>query len=48
MVENLNRLTFSHFGKVLRDTLPHRGFPQGEEWTESVQHFKASDARFLS
>ena len=47
MVENLNRLTFSHFGKVLRDTLPHRGFPQGEEWTESVQHFKASDARFF-
>lgn len=47
MVENLNRLTFSRFGKVLRDTLPHRGFPQGEEWTESVQHFKASDAHFL-
>lgn len=47
MVENLNRLTFSRFGKVLRDTLPHRGFPQGEEWTESVQHFKASDAHFF-
>lgn len=47
MVENLNRLTFSRFGRVLRDTLPRRGFPQGEEWTESVQHFEVSDARFF-
>ena len=47
MVENLNRLTFSHFGKILRDTLPNRGFPSGEEWTESVRRFTAADARFL-
>lgn len=47
MVENLNRLTFSRFGKILRDSLPNRGFPSGEEWVESVRHFTAADARFF-
>lgn len=47
MVENLNRLTFSRFGKILRDSLPNRGFPSGEDWTESVRRFTAADARFL-
>ena len=35
MVENLNRLTFSRFGKILRDSLPNRGFPEGDAWTET-------------
>ena len=47
MVENLNRLTFSHFGKILRDTLPHRGFPTGDAWIESVRYYSVSDAHFF-
>ena len=47
MVENLNRLTFSRFGKILRDSLPNRGFPEGDAWTETVRRFTAADARFF-
>ena len=39
MVENLNKQTFSAFGKVLSDTLPNRGFPKGDEWKEKVCYF---------
>ena len=41
MVENLNRLSFAPFGKVLRDSLPNRGFPKGDAWTETVQYYSA-------
>ena len=41
MVENLNKLTFSGYGRVLRDSLPNRGFPSGAQWQESVQYFSA-------
>ena len=47
MVENLNKQTFSAFGKVLSDTLPNRGFPKGDEWKEKVCYFSISDAHFL-
>lgn len=36
MIENLNRRTFAGFGRILRDRLPNRGFPQGEGWTEEL------------
>ena len=28
VIRNLNKLTFSRYGKVLQDRLPNRGFPQ--------------------
>lgn len=43
MISNLNKQSFSPFGNVLRDSLPHRGFPQGEEYTEFVRYFSISD-----
>ena len=35
MIRNLNKLTFSGYGKVLQDRLPNRGFPQGDTWQET-------------
>ncbi len=46
MVENLNKLTFAGYGKVLRDTLPNRGFPKGDAWVESVKYFSAGTLHF--
>ena len=46
MVENLNKLTFSGYGRVLRDSLPNRGFPSGAQWQESVQYFSAEGLCF--
>ncbi len=46
MIENLNRQTFAGFGRVLRDRLPNRGFPQGEEWTEEFCRFTAEERFF--
>ena len=46
MVENLNRLTFSAYGKILRDSAPNRGFPRGDEWQESIQYYNASSPFF--
>ena len=31
MIENLNKQSFAPFGKVLRDSLPNRGFPKGDD-----------------
>lgn len=47
MVENLNKLTFSGFGKVLRNSLPNRGFPSGDGWEESVQYFSVASMTFF-
>ena len=46
MVENLNKLTFAGYGKILRDTLPNRGFPKGDAWVESVKYFSAGTQHF--
>ena len=48
MVENLNKLTFSGYGRVLRDSLPNRGFPSGAQWQESVQYFSAEGCAFTA
>lgn len=48
MIENLNKLSFSAFGKILRDSLPNRGFPQGNDWTERVRYFTRADGQFHS
>lgn len=47
MIENLNRQTFSAYGKILCDTLPDRGFPKGGEWTEAVCSFTAGQSNFV-
>lgn len=39
MIENLNKQAFAPYGKILRDGLPQHGFPQGEEWVQSVCSF---------
>ena len=31
MIQNLNKQSFAAFGKVLRDSMPNRGFPKGAE-----------------
>lgn len=46
MVENLNKQTFSSYGRILRDSLPNRGFPKGEDWVESVRYFTADELYF--
>ena len=47
MIENLNRQTFSGCGKILRDSLPNRGFPKGDDWSESVRYFSAKEPCFF-
>ena len=37
MIRNLNKLTFSRYGKVLQDRLPNRGFPQEPGWREELR-----------
>ena len=44
MIENLNKQTFAPFGKILRDSLPNRGFPKGDEWKYSSFWYKDFDA----
>ena len=34
MIRNLNKLTFSAYGKILQERQPNHGFPKGEEWLE--------------
>lgn len=46
MIENLNKQTFAPFGKILRDSLPNRGFPKGDEWIEAVHYFNAGELYF--
>lgn len=46
MIENLNRQTFAGLGRILRDRLPNRGFPQGEGWTEELCSYTAGERWF--
>lgn len=46
MIQNLNKQSFAGFGKILRDSLPNRGFPRGDAWVESV-HYYASEELFF-
>lgn len=39
MIQNLNKQSFAGFGKILRDSLPNRGFPKGDAWVEKVRYF---------
>ena len=43
MIENLNKQSFSPFGKILRDSLPNRGFPKGDDCVERVHYFSAEE-----
>lgn len=46
MIENLNKQSFAPYGKILRDTLPNRGFPKGDEFEESFRYYSADDRYF--
>ena len=46
MIENLKKQAFSPYGTILRDSLPHRGFPKGDEWLESVRYFTTKELFF--
>lgn len=46
MIENLNRQTFRDYGRILRDRLPNRGFPQEDGWTETVSCYTTDDLHF--
>ena len=46
MIQNLNKQSFANFGKVLRDSMPNRGFPKGAEWTEKVRYFSREELFF--
>ena len=48
MIENLNKQTFSNFGKILRDSLPNRGFPTGDAYTERIQALSAGPDCYFS
>lgn len=48
MIENLNKQTFSSFGKILRDSLPNRGFPGGTEHHETIRAVTAGPAHYFS
>ena len=43
MIKNLNKQSFAPFGKVLRDSLPNRGFPKGDDYVERVHYFSAGE-----
>lgn len=47
MIQNLNKQSFSAYGKILRDSLPNRGFPKGDDRTESVNYINAEDVCFF-
>lgn len=46
MIENLNRQGFAPFGKILRDSLPNRGFPQNDDWIEAVSYRSSDDQAY--
>lgn len=46
MIQNLNKQSFNDFGKILRDSLPNRGFPKGDAWIEKVRYFSDSEPFF--
>lgn len=46
MIENLNRQAFGEYGTILRDSLPYRGFPKGDDWMETVRYYSASELFF--
>ncbi|MBE6927710.1 MAG: AraC family transcriptional regulator [Ruminococcaceae bacterium] len=46
MIGNLNKQAFGAFGSILRDSLPNRGFPKGDEWYETVRYFSSKELFF--
>lgn len=46
MIENLNKQSFSDYGRILRDSMPHRGFPKGDDYIEMVHYFTEQDKFF--
>lgn len=48
MIENLNKQTFSTYGKILRDSLPNRGFPSSPDYRETIHAVTAGTARYFS
>ncbi len=46
MIQNLNKQSFSGYGKILRDSLPNRGFPKGDEWEEKVRYYSNDELFF--
>lgn len=46
MIENLNKQAFCSYGTILRDSLPNRGFPKGDDWLESVRYFNTNELFF--
>lgn len=46
MIQNLNKQSFAGFGKILRDSLPNRGFPKDDAWVEKVQYFSSGELYF--
>lgn len=46
MIEYLNRQTFAGYGRILRDRLPNRGFPQEDGWTETICRCTSGETYF--
>lgn len=46
MIQNLNKQSFAGYGKILRDSLPNRGFPKGDAWVEKVRYFNTGELFF--
>ena len=46
MIQNLNKQSFTGFGNILRDSLPNRGFPKGDNWVEKVRYFSNGELFF--
>ena len=47
VIRNLNKLTFSGYGKILQERQPNHGFPKGDEWLETQRTIKESERRKL-
>ncbi len=43
MIQNLNKLSFLNYGKVLADRSEHRGFPQTAPWQEQLTTYSGSN-----
>lgn len=44
MIQNLNKQSFAPYGRILRDSLPDRGFPKGDDWNITTHYFTPKDA----
>lgn len=46
MIQNLNKQSFTYYGRILRDSMPDRGFPRGDDWKITVHYYTPKDMAY--